>query len=59
MRQRFKRFLQEEDGAVTVDWVVITAGVVGLAVGIYGTLEANTIALGDAAAVAVTGENDF
>ncbi len=24
------RFAQEEDGAVTVDWVILTAGVVGL-----------------------------
>ncbi len=24
------RFAQDEDGAVTVDWVILTAGVVGL-----------------------------
>lgn len=29
----FKKFRTEEDGAVTVDWVVLTASVVGLAVG--------------------------
>ncbi|EDM71099.1 hypothetical protein RAZWK3B_16920 [Roseobacter sp. AzwK-3b] len=29
----FKKFRSEEDGAVTVDWVVLTASVVGLAVG--------------------------
>lgn len=28
----FKRFLKDETGAVTVDWVVLTAGVVILAV---------------------------
>ena len=28
----FKKFHNEEDGAVTVDWVVLTAAVVGLAV---------------------------
>lgn len=28
----FKRFLSDETGAVTVDWVVLTAGVVVLAV---------------------------
>jgi Flp pilus assembly pilin Flp len=28
----FKRFLKDETGAVTVDWVVLTAGVVVLAV---------------------------
>ena len=26
----FKRFQKDEDGAVTVDWVVLTAAVVGL-----------------------------
>ncbi len=29
---RFKRFLQDESGAVTVDWVVLTSGVVILAI---------------------------
>ena len=52
-------FLRREDGAVTVDWVVITAAVVGISAGIYGTLEANTIALGDSAAGAVTAQDDF
>lgn len=26
----FKKFMLEEDGAVTVDWVVLTAAVVGM-----------------------------
>ncbi len=26
----FKRFTKDEDGAVTVDWVVLTAAIVGL-----------------------------
>lgn len=29
--QTLAKFLKDEDGAVTVDWVVLTAGVVGLA----------------------------
>lgn len=29
---RLKRFLQDEGGAVTVDWVVLTSGVVLLAI---------------------------
>ncbi|WP_199221303.1 hypothetical protein [Maritimibacter sp. 55A14] len=35
MRLTFEKFLQEESGAVTVDWVVLTAGVavLGLIVG--------------------------
>lgn len=31
MRNRILNFLRGEDGAVTVDWVVLTAAVVGLA----------------------------
>lgn len=33
MLKFIKKFRTEEDGAVTVDWVVLTASVVGLAVG--------------------------
>lgn len=33
MLKFLKKFRTEEDGAVTVDWVVLTASVVGLAVG--------------------------
>lgn len=31
MRYMFSRFLRAEDGAITVDWIVMTAAVVGLA----------------------------
>ncbi len=31
MRKIFKRFIENDEGAVTVDWVVLTAAVVGLA----------------------------
>ncbi|MFN3292888.1 MAG: hypothetical protein ACK4S2_05555 [Gemmobacter sp.] len=31
MRGKWKSFLSREDGAVTVDFVVLTAGVIGLA----------------------------
>jgi Flp pilus assembly pilin Flp len=34
MKDCFRFFLRDEHGAVTVDWVVLTAGVVGLAVGV-------------------------
>ena len=36
----FKTFSKDEDGAVTVDWVVLTAAVVGL--GIAGVAAVNT-----------------
>ncbi|MFP5510254.1 MAG: hypothetical protein ACLGIP_13975 [Alphaproteobacteria bacterium] len=35
----FKNFSKDESGAVTVDWVVLTAAVVGLAVAAYSSIE--------------------
>lgn len=37
-----KNFRKDENGAVTVDWVVLTAAIVGLAVAAYSTIESNT-----------------
>ena len=34
-----KNFRKDEDGAVTVDWVVLTAAVVGLAVAAYSSIQ--------------------
>jgi Flp pilus assembly pilin Flp len=34
-----KNFSKDESGAVTVDWVVLTAAVVGLAVAAYTSIE--------------------
>ncbi|WP_095588259.1 hypothetical protein [Actibacterium ureilyticum] len=34
MRSFVKQFFESESGAVTVDWVVLTAAVVGMAVGV-------------------------
>jgi len=33
-----KNFKNDESGAVTVDWVVLTAAVVGLAIAAYGSI---------------------
>lgn len=38
MLKTFKTFRAEDDGAVTVDWVVLTAAIVGLAVAVIGTI---------------------
>ncbi|SMX42270.1 hypothetical protein [Maliponia aquimaris] len=54
-----KHFHKDEEGAVTVDWVVLTAAVVGLAVLAYNSIETSSIALVDAAAARVALENDF
>lgn len=36
--ERLARFSADERGAVTVDWVVVTAAVVGLAIALAGTI---------------------
>jgi len=42
---KMKRFSRDEDGAVTVDWVVLTAAIVGLAVVAFGTIKDETTEL--------------
>lgn len=39
MMKFIANFRNDEDGAVTVDWVVLTAAVVGLAVAAYSSIE--------------------
>ena len=34
-----KVFAKDEDGAVTVDWVVLTAAIVGIAIAVAATIE--------------------
>ena len=38
MMNFFKTFVQDEDGAVTVDWVVLTAAIVGLGIAAVTTI---------------------
>lgn len=45
MLKFIKNFRKNEDGAVTVDWVVLTAAVVGLGVAAYGSIETGTTTL--------------
>ena len=39
MRSLITRYLREDDGAVTVDWVVLTALIVGLAVAAFAGVD--------------------
>lgn len=39
MMNFIKNFRKDENGAVTVDWVVLTAAVVGLAVAAYSSIQ--------------------
>ena len=41
-----KRFKKDEDGAVTVDWVVLTAAIVGLGVAVLASVRSATVGLG-------------
>lgn len=45
MMKFIKNFRNDEDGAVTVDWVVLTAAVVGLAIAAYTSIEEGATAL--------------
>ena len=47
MKNKFSQFLRDENGAVTVDWVVLTAAVVALGVGVGITMTNGTTALSD------------
>jgi Flp pilus assembly pilin Flp len=42
-----KNFRNDEDGAVTVDWVVLTAAIVGLGIAVLTSVGNGTTALGD------------
>lgn len=48
-----KRFKDDEDGAVTVDWVVLTAAIVGLGVAVVASVRTATTSLGDKISTAV------
>ncbi len=52
-------FRKDEDGAVTVDWVVLTAAVVGLAIAAYSAIETSATDLITSAGDAVAAEDDF
>ncbi len=45
MMKFIKNFRKDEDGAVTVDWVVLTAAVVGLAIAAYSSIQSGATQL--------------
>lgn len=49
-----KNFRKDENGAVTVDWVVLTAAIVGLAVAAYSTIETETQTLANNVSATIT-----
>ena len=48
MLNKIKNFARDEDGAVTVDWVVLTAAVCGLAVAAIVSIQGATGSVGTA-----------
>ena len=57
MLKRFERFLKDEDGAATVDWVVLTAAVVGLGVAAVDTVEQGVTSLAGDIATAISSKS--
>lgn len=53
--ERLREFVRAEPGAVTVDWVVLTAAAVGLSIGAVGTLSVGTTGLGGAIQSSLSG----
>ncbi|WP_386679895.1 hypothetical protein [Loktanella sp. R86503] len=47
MLQYFKKFVSAEDGAITVDWVVLTAATVGLGLIILVAIKPSALAKAD------------
>ena len=43
----FNAFLKDESGAVTVDWVVLTAAIVGLGIAVLTSVGGGTVTLAD------------
>ncbi len=42
-----KSFKKDESGAVTVDWVVLTAAVCGLAMAAFGSIQGGSTSVGE------------
>jgi len=52
-----RKFKKDEDGAVTVDWVVLTAAIVGLGVLIIAAIRPAVLGLADKIATEVNNTN--
>lgn len=59
MRVLLSAFLSKEDGAVTVDWVVLTAAIVGLCIAAYTAAENATLGLRDGVSAELVRQDDF
>ena len=57
MMNFIKNFRKDEDGAVTVDWVVLTAAVVALAGAAYTSIETGATGLTASTSTFITSQN--
>ncbi|MEM9425192.1 MAG: hypothetical protein AAGA06_00680 [Pseudomonadota bacterium] len=53
----FNAFLKDESGAVTVDWVVLTAAIVGLGIAVLTSVGGGTTDLADAISTNLSNAN--
>lgn len=51
-----KNFARDEDGAVTVDWVVLTAAIVGLGIAVLGVVSGGVQDLSEDIEAQLTGQ---
>ena len=56
MTKLFKKFRESEYGAVTVDWVVLTAAVVALAGAAYSAISTGTTSLTSSTGTYISGK---
>ncbi|WP_255553416.1 Flp family type IVb pilin [Maritimibacter sp. DP1N21-5] len=54
LRTRLARFSTDTDGAVTVDWVVLTAAIVGLGIAVLTSVSGGTTALASKTSSAIS-----
>lgn len=57
MTNYINKFLKDEDGAVTVDWVVLTAAIVGLGVAGIASVQEGVVGLASKIGTAVDDES--
>ena len=56
MVNMLKSFVRDESGAVTIDWVVLTAAVVSLAIAAWTSIDDQTTSLNDTTTNAIAGQ---
>ena len=59
MINRLRKFSQDESGAVTVDWVVLSAVIVGFAVGTVQAVRTGSVEGANAIALQVSAQTDL